>query len=69
MRNREIGLLETIKGSPENPSHYWDSELRIGLIGQNALSVQQWFCIERLYKNWDNWKIKLAVWLIKTTKL
>lgn len=65
--NREIGLLETTK--PDYRNSYWDAELRVGIKGQTALQTIQWTTITKMYKNWDNWKIRLAVWLIGKTKM
>ena len=66
---REIGLLSTKKGKFINENCYWDAELFFGIKGQEALTVKQLFTIERLYKNWSNWKVKIAVWLISSTDL
>ena len=60
---RDLSLIST-KEIAENKS-----ELTFLINGQNALTCKQLFSIERLYKNWKNWKIKLAVWLINKTKL
>lgn len=64
-RKREMGLLETV-----NHNHdYWDAELRIGINGQTGLQVKQFFTMERMYKNWSDWRVRLGVWLISRTKL
>ena len=62
-KERAMGLLGT------SSHEYYDAELKIAINGQSALSVKQLFTIERLYVHWDNWKIKLAVWLISKTPL
>jgi hypothetical protein len=64
--NREIGLLETIK---TNPNSCWDAKLVVGINGQKALKTIQWTTITKLYKNWGDWRIRSAVWLIGTTKI
>ena len=63
---RYFGLLNT-KTTAAND--FFDAELTIGIKGQEALNVKQLFAIERLYRNWDNPLIKLAVWIIYKTKL
>lgn len=60
---REFHLLNTEK------SKFFDAMLTIAITGQEALSVKQLFTIERLYKNWDDWRIRLAVKIIYWTKL
>jgi hypothetical protein len=65
--NREIGLLDTTK--PNYNGSYWDAELIVVIKGQKALKTIQWTTITKLYKNWGDWRIRLAVWLIGTTKM
>jgi hypothetical protein len=65
--NREIGLLHTIE--PDYTHNYWDAKLIVGIKGQKALKTIQWTTITKLYKNWGDWRIRLAVWLIGTTKM
>lgn len=64
-KKREMGLLETINHNQD----YWDAELRIGINGQTGIQVKQWFTMERMYKNWNDWRVRLGVWLISRTKL
>lgn len=44
-------------------------ELTIGVNGQTGLEVRQLFAMERMYKNWNDWRVKLGVWLIRRTEL
>ena len=48
---------------------HFDSILEIGLKGQTALTIKQFLVFSRLYKNWFDWRIRLAIWLISKTKL
>lgn len=65
--SREMSLLDT----EEIPLYtsYFDAKLTFGIRQQKALTVKQLFTIERLYKNWDDWRVRLAVWLIGKTEL
>lgn len=67
MNNRDIGLLETDDQQPKGS--YFDSVLKFGIKGQKALTVSQCFTIEKLFKNWSDWRVKVAVWLISKTEL
>lgn len=60
-----MALFETINHKQD----YWDAELRFGINGQTGLQVRQLFTMERMYKNWNDWRVKLAVWLIGRSKL
>ena len=60
-----MALLETTN----NKEDYWDAELRIGINGQTGLQVIQLFTMERMYKNWNDWRVRLGVWLIRRTEL
>lgn len=62
---REMALLETVNHKQD----YWDAELRMGINGQTGLQTKQLFTMERMYKNWNDWRVKLGVWLIRRTKL
>lgn len=62
---REIGLLSTEKSQIK----CFDAELKFGIKGQEALTVKQLFAIERLYKNWNDWRVRIAVVLIRQTPL
>lgn len=54
----------------ENPEKsQWDAKLIIGIKGQQGLQVRQLFTIERMYKNWSDWRVRLGVWLIRRTEL
>lgn len=64
-KKREMALLETVNHNQD----YWDAELRIGINGQTGLQVKQWFTMERMYKNWNDWRVRLGVWLIRRTEL
>ena len=59
----EMNLIAT-KNIAENKA-----QLTIQIIEKNALTCKQLFSIERLFKNWNNWKIRLTVWIINKTKL
>lgn len=62
---KDIKLLHT----RELEDNYYDAEVRLGIKGQKQLTPQQLFTIERLFKNWNNPLIKIAVMIIKKTKL
>lgn len=62
---RQFDLLNTEK----TPTKHHKAELTIGINGQTALQVGQLFAMERMYKNWNDWKVKLGVWLIRRTEL
>jgi hypothetical protein len=62
---KQFDLLET----KETPNKHHKTELTIGINGQNALQVRQLFAMERMYKNWNDWRVKLGVWLIRITEL
>ncbi len=64
-KKREMALLGTIN----NKQDYWDAELRMAINGQQGLQVKQLFTMERMYKNWSDWRVKLAVWIIEKTNL
>lgn len=64
-KKREMALLETVNHNQD----YWDAELRIGINGQTGLQVKQLFTMERMYKNWNDWRVRLGVWLIRRTEL
>lgn len=64
-KKREMALLETVNHNQD----YWDAELRIGINGQTGIQVKQWFTMERMYKNWNDWRVRLGVWLIRRTEL
>jgi hypothetical protein len=64
-KKREMALLETVNHNQD----YWDAELRIGINGQTGLQVKQLFAMERMYKNWNDWRVRLGVWLIRRTEL
>lgn len=64
-KKREMALLETVNHNQD----YWDAELRICINGQTGLQVKQWFTMERMYKNWNDWRVRLGVWLIRRTEL
>lgn len=65
MEIREFNLLET----EETPTKYHKTELIIGINGQRGLQVRQLFTMEKMYKNWNDWRVKLGAWLIGRTKL
>ncbi len=60
---RDLQLLNTKKLNDK----FFDSELTIVIKGQKALTVGQLVSINKMFINWDNWIIKLAVWLISKT--
>ena len=62
---RQFDLLDT----NETPTKHHKTELTIGINGQNGLQVGQLFAMERMYKNWNDWRVKLGVWLIRRTEL
>jgi len=62
---RNFDLLDTI----ETPKKHHKTELTIGINGQTGLQVRQLFAMERMYKNWNDWRVKLGVWLIRRTEL
>ena len=62
---KQFDLLET----KETPNKYHKTELTIGINGQTGLQVRQLFAMERMYKNWNDWRVKLGVWLIRRTEL
>jgi len=64
-RKREMALLETVNHKVD----YWDAELRMGIKGQTGLQAKQLFTMERMYKNWNDWRVKLGVWMIRRTGL
>lgn len=64
---RRFDLLET-KRQPESQFN-WDAILEIGISGQDALTVNQLFTMERLFKNQKDWRVKVATWLIRRTPL
>ena len=61
---RDLQLLDT----SESDHRFYDAELLFGIKGQKALTVGQMVAMQKMYINWNNWIIKLAVWLIKKTK-
>lgn len=64
-KKREMALLETVNHKQD----YWDAELRMAINGQTGLQAKQLFTMKRMYKNWGDWRVKLAVWLIQRTQL
>ena len=62
---KQFDLLET----KETPNKYHKTELTIGINGQTGLQVRQLFAMERMYRNWNDWRVKLGVWLIRRTEL
>jgi len=64
-KDRMFELLETINHN----SDYFDAELRIGIKGQTGLQVGQLFAMSRMYKHWNDWRVRIGVWLIQRTKL
>ena len=62
---RNFDLLNT----QETSNKHHKTELTIGINGQNALQVGQLFAMEKMYKNWNDWRVKLGVWLIRRTEL
>ena len=62
---RQFDLLNT----EETPTRYHKTELTIGINGQTGLQAGQLFTMERMYKNWSDWRVKLGVWLIRRTEL
>jgi ubiquitin len=62
---KQFDLLQTKK----TPNKHHKTELTIGINGQEALQVRQLFAMERMYKNWNDWRVKLGVWLIRRTEL
>lgn len=62
---KNFDLLNT----EEAPSEFHEAKLTIGISGQKALQVGQLFAMERMFKNWNDWRVKLAVWLIRRTDL
>jgi len=60
-----MALLETVNRN----RYYWDAELRIGINGQTRLRVRQLSAMYRMYKNWNDWRVRLGVWLIRRTEL
>lgn len=44
-----------------------DAILEIGISGQSALNVRQLSTMERLFKNKNDWRVKLSIWLISKT--
>ena len=64
-KKREMALLETVNHNQD----YWDAELRIGINGQTGLQVKQFFAMVKMYKNWNDWRVRLGVWLIHRTEL
>ena len=62
---RNFDLLNT----EETPTKHHKTELTIGINGQSGLQVGQLFTMERMYKNWNDWRVRLAVWLIRKTDL
>jgi hypothetical protein len=64
-KKREMALLETVNHKED----CWDAELRMDINGQTGLQVKQFFTMERMYKNWNDWRVRLGVWLIRRTEL
>lgn len=62
---KNFDLLNT----EETPNEFHKAKLTIGINGQKALQVGQLFAMERMFKNWNDWRVKLAVWLIRKTEL
>ena len=62
---KNFDLLNTI----ETPNDYHKVKLIIGINRQKALEIRQLFAMERMFKKWNDWRIKLAVWLIRRTEL
>ena len=62
---RSFDLLDTVG----TPKEYHKTKLTIGINGQKALESGQLFAMERMYKNWNDWRVRLAVWLIRKTEL
>lgn len=62
---RRMALLDT----ENNKESCWDAELRFGIDGQTALQARQLFAMQTMYKNWNNWRVRLGVWLIRSTGL
>lgn len=63
IKEREMALLRTMKGKK-----YWDAELTMGINGQKGLQAKQLFTMEKMYKHWNNWRVRLGVWIINSTK-
>ena len=61
---RTLDLLST---KEMGANSYFDAELTIGIKGQKALQVKQLFAMERMYENWNDWRVRLGVWLIERT--
>lgn len=47
----------------------WSSIIEIGISGQESLTVKQFYTMERLYKNKNDWRVKIAIWLINRTPI
>ena len=62
---KNFDLLNT----EETPNKFHKVKLTIGINGQKALQVGQLFAMERMFKNWNDWRVRLAVWLIRKTEL
>lgn len=62
---KNFDLLNT----EETPNDFHKVKLTIGINGQKALEVGQLFAMERMFKNWNDWRVRLAVWLIRKTGL
>ena len=62
---RQFDLLNT----KETPTKHHKTELTIGINGQTGLQARQLFTMERMYKHWGDWRVKLGVWLIRRTEL
>lgn len=52
---RQFDLLHT----KETPTKHHKTELTIGINGQTGLQVRQLFAMEKMYKNWNDWRVKL----------
>lgn len=64
---RDFDYLE-LKQNPY--TCYYEAEYTFGIKGQKCLTPKQLEVIKKLYNNWGDWRVRLAVWLIgKTSKL
>jgi len=59
--------LDLLNTEGTEAGNYFDAILTIGIKGQKALQVKQLFAMERMYENWNDWRVRLGVWLIGKT--
>jgi hypothetical protein len=50
---KNFDLLNT----EETPNEFHKAKLTIGINGQKALQVGQLFAMERMFKNWNDWRV------------